>query len=167
VPPEVLNRLPPPRPVAHELSQVPTDEEITKQLKKMRDSAGGGDEVRLCMIMGAGPVMHERLCTLIKRLWSMPLEAWEDATKEGVVLLLFKNKGSRGDLDNYRGICLLSLISRIIARIFASRLSTYVEEKDILLMETWGFRPYHATTDEIFLVRRVRGCSRPFLSGTT
>eukprot|EP00959_Pyramimonas_sp_CCMP1952_P413897 8672186-Pyramimonas_sp.AAC.1 len=120
----------------------------------MKDSAGGKDEVRK-LLANAGPVTRRRLFRLVRQLWQQPVAEWEASVHSGVVFLLYKNKGSRTDLDNYRGICLLSFLSRLVARIMACRLRDYAETLDIFLPEAWGFRPYRCTCDEIFLVRRL------------
>ena len=39
-----------------------------------------------------------------------------------MVLLLWKKKGDDKDLDNYRGICLLTIITTLVSRILARRL---------------------------------------------
>ena len=42
-------------------------------------------------------------------------DEWENTIKEGMVIPLYKNKGKRDQMNNYRGICLLSMASRTLA----------------------------------------------------
>ena len=45
---------------------------------------------------------------------------------------LYKNKGSRNDPNNYRGVRLLAMESRILARIAADRLRIWSKKMDLL-----------------------------------
>ena len=58
-------------------------------------------------------------------------------------------------MDNYRGICLLQIISRLVARIAAKRLTKHVEENQIIATEQWGFRPNRSAVDALFVMSRV------------
>ncbi len=153
--PGIFARLPPHRPTDETLDAEPLDDECERCLRQMRDSAGGYDEVRQIMVAAAGPRTRGRVYALVRQLWRQDPENWDSAVHRGVVFLLYKQKGRRDDLNNWRGICLLSFISRLVARIMACRLRDYAEKLDIFLEEAWGFRPYRCTCDEIFVVRRL------------
>ena len=43
------------------------------------------------------------------------------------ILTLFKNKGDRSDCNNYRGISLLNLVGKVLARVVLSRLQLLAE----------------------------------------
>ena len=58
-------------------------------------------------------------------------------------------------MDNYRGICLLQITSRLIARIGGRRLTKHLEEKGILATEQWGFKPNRSSTDAVFVMARI------------
>ena len=62
---------------------------------------------------------------------------WDPVTTRAVVVLLWKKKGSRADLDKYRGISLLSICSRILARVLAKRLSAAAEKYGWLSAIQW------------------------------
>ena len=51
--------------------------------------------------------------------------------KTGLVITLFR-KGQRDDVNNDRGVCLLSMASRVLARIMASRPRTWTEAVGVL-----------------------------------
>ena len=87
-------------------------------------------------------------------MWESPPESWETEVHEAEVLSLHK-KGDRTKLDNYRGICLLQIISRLIARIAARRLSEHLESNKIISGEQWGFRPYRSSVDALFVMSRL------------
>ena len=58
----------------------------------------------------------------IKQMAGRNPEEWESTIKEGVVIPLYKNKGKRDQMKNYRGICSLSMVSRILAKVMASKI---------------------------------------------
>ena len=131
VAPDVLSRLP------DYLANMPSDEEIRRVWKKMRESAGGPDEVTINMLRYSGPTLQQRFFDLVRRLWQSP-GSWEPSVHAAVVLALFK-KGDRAKLDNYRGICLLSVASRVVARVISCRLRDHTEAVGTFRCDQWGF----------------------------
>ena len=63
---------------------------------------------------------------------------WEEMVKVGLVVPLLK-KGQQDYITNYRGICLLSMASRILTRIMASRLGNCGEAVGVLNENQDGF----------------------------
>ena len=80
-------------------------------------------------------------------------DLWDDALKCGVVVPLYK-KGDRDDPGNYRGVCLLSMGSRILARIIAARLQVWAEEVGALDDDQQGFRKGRSTADAAQVMMR-------------
>ena len=80
-------------------------------------------------------------------------EAWEtgECPPEWVVRrlkLLYKGKGERADLKNWRGIMLLEPAAKIVCAIISTRLGPLVD-----LEEQCGFRPGRGTTDGLFTLK--------------
>ena len=71
--------------------------------------------VRMSVVNNIGA--ERTMFKLTQELLKKPPEEWR---KKWVIL--FHRKGTRDDLDNYRGACLLPLASSIIVRILATRL---------------------------------------------
>ncbi|XP_024052555.2 uncharacterized protein LOC112104472, partial [Terrapene carolina triunguis] len=67
----------------------------------------------------------------------------------------FKNKGSKAACGNYRGISLLSVGGKIIARIILSRLIASISEANLPESQC-GFRPGRSTVDMVFAVRQIQ-----------
>ena len=59
-------------------------------------------------------------------------------------------KGNINDPNNYRGISLLTEISKIFTSIINKRLKTWVETNEIIGEEQAGFREQHTTIDQLF-----------------
>ena len=87
----------------------------------MKESAPGEDNVRLIYLMKAGPAIRDKLYNLIRFMYNNDTDLWEEATKIGIMIPLFK-KGDRDIPHNFRVVYLLAMASRILARIIANRL---------------------------------------------
>ena len=108
------------------LDAVPSREEILEQIKGMRESAPGGDGVRLIYMMKGGESMKGKMIEMIQFMWMNGSDKWEEGLKTGLVIPLHK-KGDRDNPNNFRGVVLLSMGSRIVARIMASRIRLWSE----------------------------------------
>ena len=75
-----------------------------------------------------------------------------DDWKSSLIISVYKNKGDRSICDNSRGISLLSVAGKVLAKVMLHRLVEKVAEQ--ILHETQcGFRPGRSTTDMIFVSR--------------
>eukprot|EP00972_Heterocapsa_arctica_P038357 5648024-Heterocapsa_arctica.AAC.1 len=78
-------------------------------------------------------------------------------------VLRWKGKGDKRNLDSHRLIVFLSVMTRLLAKIVATRLRTRLEGElhpddptSILLPATqWGFRPRRSTLDALLFVRAI------------
>ena len=91
-----------------------------RKWKKMKESAAGDDEVTINMLRCAGAEAQKLVVSMVQRYWLDP-EGWDEEAHLAVVIPLFK-QADRSQLKNYRGICLLTIISRLVAKGLASRL---------------------------------------------
>ena len=71
----------------------------------------------------------------------------------GIIKVLYKNKGDINDVNNYRGITLLSCIGKLFTSVLNSRLYDYLTTEKLLGSEQVGFRPKHSTLDHIFALQ--------------
>ena len=81
---------------------------------------------------------------IIKRMHTSDAESWERVVKSGLMIPLHK-KGSRSELNDYRGVCLLSIVSRILARIMATRVKIWIEGINYIYDTQCGFRAGRST----------------------
>ena len=112
------------------------------------------------MIESAPIPIQECILRLLVKMWQEAdnegeQEHWSPAVHKAVVLMLYKRKGDFRSLDNYRGICLLSMISRVLARLAVSRCSEHFENLGIMVNEQWGFRRERSARDVILVARVV------------
>ena len=69
----------------------------------------------------------------------------------GVIVILFK-ESTKSDLNNYRGITLLSMLGKILAGILNNRLWEVVNRFEVLTESQAGFRKGYRTTDHLFTI---------------
>ena len=72
------------------------------------------------------------------------LEKIPDEWKCAIVLPLYKNKGDKNDINNYRGISILSPIVKIFERILSKQITNYFNCNQLLYMGQHGFRSDHS-----------------------
>ena len=82
-------------------------------------------------------------------------ERWEEQTHAAIVMMLYKGKGDRADPHKYRGICLLTIISRITAKVAVRRIAEYAEQEKLLNNAQWSFRRGRSTRDAIITLRMM------------
>lgn len=73
----------------------------------------------------------------------------------GLIMPLYKNKGSPNDPDNYRGITLLSCIGKLFTAAIHFRLTNYLEQTGSIGDEQAGFRAGFSTADHIFTLHAI------------
>jgi hypothetical protein len=90
-------------------------------------------------------------------LQSIFQDIWKDITvpdewNHGVIVKI-PNKGNLNECNNWRGITLLYILSKIMATIIIRRISTAVGTK--LRQEQAGFKPGKGCVDQIFTLRNI------------
>ena len=101
-------------------------EEIMKAMKETRESTPGEDDVRLSYIMNACDEVRERVIEFVSMIFDIRAIEWAVSSKSGITVLILQ-KGDRKCRNSYRGVCLLSMCSRILARVIAKKLSWWAE----------------------------------------
>ena len=138
------------------LDATPDKEEVVKQISKMnKDSAPGEDQIRLSYILLAGDEVMDMVVKIVANMFENPSELWEDDLKTGLVIPLHK-KGDRDNPNNFRGICLLSMGSRILARVLADRIRIWAEHMELVDDEQAGFRKERSTADATQVMMRIQ-----------
>ena len=76
--------------------------------------------------------------------------------KDASIIHLYEKKGNRQSCDNHRGISLLSIAGKILARIILNRLICHLDQEELLPESQCGFRRDCGTTDMIFAARQLQ-----------
>jgi len=119
------------------LEMKPTLEELTSAVKKLKNSKAGGSSNIL-------PEMVKAACEEVRKV---PQE-WTDAT-----IIPIPKKGNLNICDNWRGIALLEVVGKVVARVIQARLQKVAEEE--LPESQCGFREGRGCSDMIFTVRQL------------
>ena len=150
---EAIDRMPQ-VPINTELAEPPTESEITAAVKLLSNNkAPGSDSIPAEIYKAGGPVMIRKLSELFKSMWEQ--ESIPQELKDATIVHLYKRKGNRQSCDNHRGISLLAIAGKILARVLLNRLIIHLENGH--LPETQcGFRKSRGTIDMIFAERQLQ-----------
>ena len=125
-----------------------TREEVARSIKNLKkEKSTGMDNISAELLQTAGDRVIPFLTKLMNKLFQagcFPL-SWATA----IVVPLYK-KGDRDIEDNYRGISLLSIPSKILTSILNKRLYNWAEENGKISTEQAGFRRSYSTVDHIY-----------------
>ena len=80
-------------------------------------------------------------------------EAIPQDFKEASIIHLYRRKGNPQVCDNHRGISLLSMAGKILAKILLNRLNAHHDKAGLVLESQCGFRKVRGTIDMIFTAR--------------
>uniref|UniRef100_K7EZK3 Reverse transcriptase domain-containing protein n=1 Tax=Pelodiscus sinensis TaxID=13735 RepID=K7EZK3_PELSI len=150
---EAINHLPQVE-ISESLADPPTVLETQKATELLSNSkVPGADSTPDEIYKSGGP-------KLIKRLTEMFCEMWKQKCipqdfKDASIIHLYKRKGNHYSCDNYRGITLICVAGKVLARILLSRLTQHLDQG--LLPECQcGFRKGRGTNDMIFAARQLQ-----------
>ena len=120
-----------------ELDHEITDEEVNRALNKLkRNKAPGEDEIIAEVLQCSKESIFSYLCKTFNKIFELgyfPIQ-WGVAT----IVPIYK-KGDRDVCDNYRGISLLSVTSKIFSSIINTRLYEWAETNNKINEEQAGF----------------------------
>ena len=91
----------------------------------------------------------------IQWLWENPAHRWNDGQKVGIIIPLHK-KGYQTNMNDFGGVCLLSILSRILARILATGLRNWAEATAAPDENQAGFRQGRSTADATQVFVRIQ-----------
>ena len=146
---EELPELPP----VLELDDLPTLQEVKTAVESLKcGKAPGPDGIPAEVFKYGGEDLLHRLTDLIQWCWrsgGVP-QQWLNAT----IATLYKRKGEKSECGNYRGLSLLDVAGKILAKIMSSRFNKSIAEK-LLPDSQCGFRADRSTNDMIFVCRQL------------
>lgn len=149
-------------PTNSELGARPTRDEVRRAINKMKlGKAGGEDEMLAEYLKMGSEEVFDKVFTIVDIMWQRATQAadgeeasgWPPEWNTALVCPLFKNKGSRTDKGNYRGITLLSVGTKLLARVVAER--TQVHSESFLGEHNAGFRKGRGVDDLLQVSRRI------------
>ena len=136
------------------LNETPNEDEIRREMKNVKDSAPGKDQVRMIYINEASEEVKTTIIKTVQYMFEKRAHRWEEELKEGHMVPIFK-KGDRNNTNNYRGVCLLAMCSRILGRVLATRLRWWSEHMELTDENQSGFREGRSTADATQVLIRI------------
>lgn len=138
------------QPIVQECDHLPTDDEIRKAVRKMKNKAPGvsGLSPQLWKALAQDDNTYNILKMIVLDFWEteLPPEQWQ----KGLLKILPK-KGDLSKAGNYRGIMLLEAAYKIVAILLHERLQPIAEDLDHEAQ--CGFRPGRGCADAVFTVK--------------
>ena len=122
--------------------------EVKKATNQLSSGKAPGESYKT-----GGPPMTEKLTELFQSFWTEGAILQE--LKDASIVHLYKRKGNRQACDNHRGISLLSIAGKILARVLLNRLINH-QEQGQLPESQCGFRKRRGTIDMIFAARQLQ-----------
>ena len=141
------------RPLRQELEEKPTMAELASAVKKLKCGKAGGSSGILTEMVKAGCCREEfltALLDLVHTVWEqrqVPRD-WSDA-----ILIPIPKKGDLSRCDNWRGISLLEVVGKVMARILQERLQQVAEDE--LPESQCCFRRGRGCSDMTFVIRQL------------
>ena len=133
-----------------ELNQDFSTDEIMKSINQLKtNKSGGPDKILNEFLIHGRNFLVPTLCNLFNKIYEYGYfpETWS----EGYIIPLHK-KGSINDVENYRGITLLSTLGKLFTRVINNRLTEWAENYAILIEAQAGFRQGMGTVDNLFVL---------------
>ena len=124
--------------------------ELEEAIKSLHtDKASGADHVLNEFIIHASYGIKLLILLIFNTVLS--LEHFPSQWGKGNVIPIFKS-GDKRDVNNYRGITILSCLGKLFTKIVNKRLSKWAERERVLSESQYGFREKRGTVDCVFIV---------------
>jgi len=150
---EAITRLPQ-VPINEALGDPPALLETQRAIRLLSSGkAPGSDAIPAEIYKNGGTALTERLHQLFLLMWEQ--ETIPQEFKDASIIHLYKRKGNRQACDNHRGISLLSIAGKILARILLNRLTAHLDQ-GLLPESQCGFRKERGTIDMVFAARQLQ-----------
>ncbi len=144
----------------------PSSEEVSKAIKQMTSGkAPDPDAIPAEVYKAGGAAIIDQLTRLYQTMWRQ--EQLPQEFRDVTIVHIYKLNGNPQSCDNHRGISLLSIAGKILARILFKRLLGHLDQ-GLLPESRCGFRPGRGTIDMIFAPGKMHGTTqistRPLLT---
>ena len=141
--------------IDHSLDVLPTLDEVLKSIRYLSCGKSPGDD-------GIPPEIYKYGGTAVaKRLLDLFILIWREGKvpqdfKDASLAHLYKNKGDRSCCDNHRGISLLCIAGKILARLLLNRLDKHISKINLIPESQCGFQKDRGTADMVFALRQLQ-----------
>ena len=126
-----------------------TEEEVRKITTKLKNNKSPGIDGIVNEYIKYG---IDKIANVLTAIFNLVLKAgiFPKSWLTGIIKPIYKNKGSKSDANNYRGITLVSCLGKVFTGLLNKRLSDFLEQNGVLNENQAGFRSGYSTVDHIF-----------------
>ena len=140
-------------PIFEELDSQITSEEVKKCINALNSGkACGMDNLLNEYFIEAGDILLSHLTDLFNIL--LDTGYFPDGWTEGIIIPLFK-KGDENDVNNFRGITLVSCVSKVFTAVLNNRINNWCEKYSKISDAQFGFRKGFSTVDAVFTLHSL------------
>ena len=133
-----------------ELDKPITVKEIETVIRSLkRNKSAAGDELLNEYFIESADILSGHLADIFNAILNSGV--FPSQWSEGIIVPLFK-KNDPNDVNNYRGVTLVSCFSKIFTGVLNNRLKNWVEDNNVLSDSQFGFRKGRSTTDACFVL---------------
>lgn len=124
--------------------------EITETIKDLKSTNSvGPDDISVRIVKQSSEHIAEILAHIVNESFSSGI--FPDLLKIAKIVPIFK-KGNANNISNFRPIALLSVFSKIIEKILAKRLLSFLKSENILSPHQYGFLEGKSTTSALLKI---------------
>lgn len=136
-----------------ELDEPITCSEILSAVKSLkRNKAYGNDCLLNEYFIESIDILSSHICDLFNCILNSG--CFPDKWTEGIIIPLHK-KGNQNDVNNYRGITLVSCLSKLFTTVINRRIEKFCNEHNTISDAQFGFRKGRSTVDAIFILNSL------------
>ena len=117
-----------------------------------RGKSAGVDSLSPEIFIDGGDILAPILCKLFNHMYDNGI--YPDSWSRGIIVPVPK-KGNLNDVNNYRGITLTSIFSKIFSILLDTRLRKWAEDNNLLTDVQFGFRKQRSTIDCVFILQSI------------
>ena len=130
-----------------------TIDEVKAMISKLKSGKSPGVDKIISELLEN---LNDETLNVILNIFNKILDAKEfpEEWAVGIIVSLFKG-GESDDLNNYRGITLLSILGKLLVGILNERLTKFAEKIKLVNENQAGFRKGYRTTDHIFTLSSI------------
>ena len=138
---------------ANSLDMPISQDEVIKAISKLkRNKSPGLDLLPPELFIDAADLLCGPICTLFNHIFSN--SKYPESWTRGVLVPVPK-KGDLSDANNFRGITLTSIFSKLYSHILDNRLRSWTEENNIINENQFGFRENKSTIDCLYILQAI------------
>ena len=135
-----------------------TEQETKKIIRSLKSkSSSGYDGISNILLKAIAPEITSPLTAIFNK--SFKEGKFPDKMKIAEVLPLYKSKGQKDIMNNYRPVSLLPVISKVLEKLVHRRVNSFLRNKLLLFDSQFGFRTNHSTIDAVleFIGKVIKG----------